>query len=286
MTDQNEASKKDCFIIMPISTPSNIVDQYHDGKDHFEHILNYLFIPAVEKAGFRAIPPNAKGSDLIHAEIIHKLEKCDLVMCDMSGLNPNVFFELGIRTSLNKPFCMVRDNITQQIPFDATIINWHQYNSNVALWNIEEEIERLASHISDSYTSSNNVNSLWKYFGVEINAKPYSGVPGNEDKLDVILYKLDRLCYQSSDPKINYQTNLFQRTVSDIEKEKKLNRSLENFLLRELGGDEIKRISIDGQKMVVILNRNIPQQRIDEIKEMLKKVRIEGISLVEILIQA
>ena len=49
------------------------------------------------------MPPTASGSDLIHAKIIKNLETADLVLCDMSALNPNVFFEFGMRTALNKP---------------------------------------------------------------------------------------------------------------------------------------------------------------------------------------
>jgi len=45
---------------------------------------------------------------LIHAEIIRNIENADLVLCDMSCLNPNVFFEFGIRTSLNKPVSVVK----------------------------------------------------------------------------------------------------------------------------------------------------------------------------------
>ncbi len=98
--------KKTRFIIMPITTPKAFLDTYRDGKEHFKHVLKCLFIPSVEAAGYTAIPPIAKGADLIHAVTIENLEKADLVLCDMSCLNPNVFFKFGIRTSSNKPVCV------------------------------------------------------------------------------------------------------------------------------------------------------------------------------------
>jgi len=122
------ADKKHCFIIMPITTPDNMVDQYEHsgGKDHFKHVLDCLFVPAVKEAGYEPIPPTTKGSDIIHAGIIQNLETADLVLCDMSSLNPNVFFEFGIRTSLNKPVCVVKDDLTKKVPFDTGIINHHE----------------------------------------------------------------------------------------------------------------------------------------------------------------
>jgi hypothetical protein len=144
------AEDKKCFIIMPISTPDFMLEKYHDGKDHFMHVLQCLFMPSVQKAGYQAIPPTAKGADLIHAEIVRNLETADIVLCDMSCLNPNVFFEFGIRTSLNKPVCVVKDELTEQVPFDAAILNYHEYKSSLEPWHLEAEINKLSEHIAAS----------------------------------------------------------------------------------------------------------------------------------------
>ena len=123
--------EKTCFIIMPISVPEEAVDTYRDGTAHFTNVLDCLFVPGVEGAGFTAIPPQAEGAEVIQADIIRNLETADLVLCDMSSLNPNVFFEFGIRTSLNKPVCVVKDDLTQRVPFDTGIINHHEYRSSL-----------------------------------------------------------------------------------------------------------------------------------------------------------
>lgn len=98
-----------CFVIMPISTPKLLAETYKD-PDHFSHVLKYLFTPALEMANYEVIPPAAAGADVIHASIIKNLEEADLVLCDISALNPNVFFELGVRTSLDRPVALVRDH--------------------------------------------------------------------------------------------------------------------------------------------------------------------------------
>src|ERR1700733_14599029 len=115
-----------CFIAMPITTPEPYAKQFND-TEHFIHVLDYLFKPAVEAAGFEAISPVSSGSALIHAEIIRNIEECELMLCDASALNPNVFFELGVRTSLDKPVAIVRDSLTLKLPFDTSSINTYTY---------------------------------------------------------------------------------------------------------------------------------------------------------------
>lgn len=188
--------KKTCFIIMPISTSDPFLDNYRDGAEHFRHVLQCLLVPSVEAAGFKAISPIAKGSDLIQAEIIRNLEQSDLVLCDMSSLNPNVFFEFGIRTSLNKPVCVVKDELTQKVPFDTGILNYQEYRGTLEPWELSEEIKKLAEHIKTAEERCKGENTLWKYFGLRTEAKPYAGETGTEAKIDYLTIQMDSLRHQ------------------------------------------------------------------------------------------
>ncbi len=165
MTQKKEKKKK-CFIIMPITTPKSMLAEYGKDEDHFTHVLKLLFMPAVEKAGLEAIPPQAKGDEVIHGRIVEKLDTADLVLCDMSTLNANVFFEFGIRTSLDKKVCLVTDNLTKKVPFDANIINYHIYLAGLNAWEVESEVGKLTVHINETMEAGGKGNSLWKYFGV------------------------------------------------------------------------------------------------------------------------
>src|SRR6266566_3832256 len=106
MAKPASAVRKTCFVAMPVTTPTSYADDLRD-PDHFGHVLEHLFTPALEQAGYTAIPPKMLGAALIHAEIIRHLEQADLVFADLSNHNPNVFFELGIRTSLDRPVVLV-----------------------------------------------------------------------------------------------------------------------------------------------------------------------------------
>lgn len=73
-----------CFIAMPVSTSTEHAQLYGGDDAHFRHVLAHLMVPAVEKAGYKAIKPIAEGADLIHAEIIRHLETADMGCCATS----------------------------------------------------------------------------------------------------------------------------------------------------------------------------------------------------------
>jgi hypothetical protein len=187
-----------CFIIMPISTPKSLLSLYRDDSDHFMHVLNHIFVPAIEKAGFEAILPKVEGADVIHAKIIKNIEQCDLVLCDMSALNPNVFFELGIRTAVDKPACMIVDDITVNVPFDTSIVNYHTYRSNIDPWVLPSEIEKLCSHILATKLDGER-NPLWRYFGLSANAHFSEKETGIESKIDLMNIRLNGITRQLLD---------------------------------------------------------------------------------------
>lgn len=175
----------DCFIIMPITTPVSSVATYGGDVDHFKHVLNHLFVPAIMKVDLDPIPPVAAGADIIQAKIIKNIEEADLVLCDMSTLNPNVFFELGIRTAVDKPVCMVKDDVTETVPFDTSIVNYHTYDSSLAAWLLENQVKTLANHLKQVLKAGDG-NPLWRYFGLSTRAKFSDKGTGLEAKVDLI----------------------------------------------------------------------------------------------------
>ena len=188
---------------MPISTPDDLLNNYSNDKDHFHHVLEHLLIPSIEKVDLKPISPKTKGSELIHSEIIKNIEIADLVLCDMSTLNPNVFFELGIRTALNKPVCLIKDDATLKIPFDTSIINYHTYKSALNPWTLDKEIEALSNHIEESLKRSNDTNSLWKYFSLNSTAHSVEPEKGMEGRMDFLAMQFEALRKQLQKDKMD-----------------------------------------------------------------------------------
>jgi hypothetical protein len=177
---------------MPITTQADERTLYSD-SDHWMHVIDHLFVPAVEKAGFEAIRPSASGTSMIHGRIVQHLIESNMVLCDLSQHNPNVFFELGVRTSLNKPVALVKDE-HRSIPFDTAGLNTHAYSSKLDIWDLPSQIEALATHLADSVRESDGTNPMWRHFGVAIAAdRPAENLSPADARLELLVDRISGL---------------------------------------------------------------------------------------------
>lgn len=195
-----DAPIKTCFIAMPVSTSNDHAEKFGD-KNHWKHVLETLFVPAVEKAGFQALLPTAQGSHMIHAQIVQHLSQADMVLVDISHNNPNVFFELGVRTSVNKPIALVRCDASVSIPFDVNGINTHAYDPALKAWHIDQEIEAVAEHLRQADRSCAGENPMWRQFGMQLKAtEPTVGGSKEEAQLALLTRQVGELLEQGTMP--------------------------------------------------------------------------------------
>jgi nucleoside 2-deoxyribosyltransferase len=86
---------------------------------------------------------NPKIGNIIH-NIIRGIYESDVVIADITGNNPNVFYELGVANALSKPCPMIRCRSADPFPFDVTSYTILQYeNSTVGLKNLKEKLVSL-----------------------------------------------------------------------------------------------------------------------------------------------
>lgn len=115
-------AKIKCFVIMPFGNPS--IDPEH--KKRLDHIYSEWIKPTVESVSISAYgvktitchrgdKENRPGEIIDH--ILEHLILADIVIADLSGKNPNVFYELGVRHAVKKNTILIADNIAD-IPFD------------------------------------------------------------------------------------------------------------------------------------------------------------------------
>ena len=180
-----------CFAIMPITTPDEAVSQYGGDREHFLHVAEFIFKPAAELAGYRFVPASVDSSMVIQAAIIDNLARADVVLCDTSLWNANVFFELGIRVALNKPVALVRDKLTETVPFDNTPIHCYEYDHRMDPWCLKAEIPKLGEHIAAA--GKHEQNELWKFAGIQVTAQQTDAGNPEDAKLDLLLAKVAAL---------------------------------------------------------------------------------------------
>ena len=92
-----------CGIVMPISAIDGCSEQ------HWADVLDIL-TDAIGHAGFDSnLVSNADDVGIIHKRIIQNLHDNPVVVCDVSGRNSNVMFELGLRLAFDRPTIIVKD---------------------------------------------------------------------------------------------------------------------------------------------------------------------------------
>lgn len=105
-----------CGIVMPIS----LTDEAHT-PEHWAEVLSMLE-EAITEAGLQPKPVWIAGeTNIIQAKILKNLFENDLVICDVSTLNPNVMLEFGMRLTTRKPTVVVAE-IGTKLPFDTSSI--------------------------------------------------------------------------------------------------------------------------------------------------------------------
>ena len=116
--------KKTCGLIMPISA----IGEYDE--EHWKEVKECLE-DTVKELGFeiRMVSDNDLNL-LIPSKIVQSLLQDDIIICDISGVNPNVMFELGLRIGFNKSYIILFDD-KQKIPFDINTISCLRYPSTL-----------------------------------------------------------------------------------------------------------------------------------------------------------
>ncbi len=188
--------EKTCFVLMPISE----TEKY--GKGHFGHIYKYLIKEAGERAGYRVERADDDlATNIIIQEILEKIIKSDMVICDLSHKNPNVMYELGIRHSLQKPVVLVKDDQTERV-FDTAGIRTFDYDSKARGDKLELDIELLKTTILHTERSEKLTNS------------PLAALP---DDLKVMLSGIKAFENRSAVTRdTGFQTSLLENNYIDI----------------------------------------------------------------------
>jgi len=141
-----EALKR-CGLVMPIS-PIGPYTALH--WDQVKEILEQ----SAETAGFLLeLVSDARDVGVIHKRIIQNLFERDMVVCDVSGRNPNVMFELGVRFAFDKATVIVKDDRTD-FSFDVQHIEHVLYPADLNFHGVVDFKKRLAEKIDETFKAS------------------------------------------------------------------------------------------------------------------------------------
>ncbi|GAB1338987.1 hypothetical protein ACE1SV_55770 [Streptomyces sp. E-15] len=142
-----------CFVVGPIGDP--YAAHHSPEREAYEHhlgIFEQVIAPACERYGITAVRADgiAHAGD-INEQICRHVIESDLVIADVSGGNPNVMYELGLRHITGKPTIHIGE--AGQLPFDIASIRTIRYRrSRSHLADARREIEgALAVGLRDGF---------------------------------------------------------------------------------------------------------------------------------------
>ena len=110
-----------CFVMMPFG-------------EWFDLYYQEIYVPAIKEAGFEPVRADelfSTGS--VVEQIWEQISKSKVLLADLSGKNPNVFYELGLAHAAHKPVVFTSSNI-QDIPFDLRHLRVITYEVREVEW--------------------------------------------------------------------------------------------------------------------------------------------------------
>lgn len=136
-------NSRKAFILMPFKEP-------------YEAYYTEIFKPALKAAAYSV----SRADDVftprpIMLDIQRSILGANLILCEMSERNPNVFYELGLAHAIGKPVILVSRK-EEDIPFDLRHIRVIIYDCSRPGWDVKlkDSIIRSAESVKDS-------NEIW-----------------------------------------------------------------------------------------------------------------------------
>lgn len=205
-----EQETKYCGIVMPIAS---MLPNYE--ASHWSRVKAILE-RAIEKAGF--VPRLVSDADeigVIHGRIVQNLYDDQIVVCDVSGRNPNVMFELGMRLAFDKPTIIVKDDETSY-SFDTQVIEHIPYRKDLRYDDVEHFSDKLTAMITNTVEKKQKDPDFSPFLGhFAKRMKPKKLESEEISGIEFIVDKLNSL--ESRIASISGRNNFLQDQIGNID---------------------------------------------------------------------
>jgi hypothetical protein len=216
-TIEENQKNKTCFIITPLGSDNSETRRKADG------LISAVVRPVLIELGFKAVAPHEidlSGSITNHI-ITHLLED-ELVIANLTELNPNVMYELAVRHAKRLPVvCLIQNGTT--LPFDIAADRALFYDNDMA--GVENLKPRLIKAINSVLEENEIDNPIYR--AVKDNIMREVVAKGTTD--EYMLNKLEELSSQINNiQKLNNRKLIFGDEENDRYKTRYLLRLFES----------------------------------------------------------
>ena len=135
-----------CFVLMPFGRKQDGTGRLID----FDTVYQQIIQPAVSAAGLEPIRADEEQvGGTIHKPMYERLMLCEFAVADVTGANPNVYYELGIRHAVRPSSTVILFAEGTSLPFDIALLRGLPYrlDANGAPSNAEGDKENIMQRL-------------------------------------------------------------------------------------------------------------------------------------------
>jgi len=195
---------KTCFIISPLGSDDSETRRKADG------LINSVIKPILDTYGYKAIAPHeidTPGS--ITRQVIQHLLEDELVVANLTELNPNVMYELAVRHAKRLPVVCLVERGTK-LPFDIATERTIFYDNDMA--GVELLKPKLSKAINEALEEKEPDNPIYRVVSDRIMRE----VAAKDDAQSYILNRLDEISDQINTLRNSRDENLFRNITNTL----------------------------------------------------------------------
>jgi hypothetical protein len=154
MTNSQDNKLKQCFVLCPIG------DDQSPDRLRSDKLLKFVFSPVLASNGYKALrADHVPKSGMITSQIINLIIESPLVLADLTGGNPNVFYELAIRHATGKPYIQIIEK-GEPMPFDIRGVRTIEIDSKDldSVEDAKNRIDQQIKHFHDGHQADSPIS--------------------------------------------------------------------------------------------------------------------------------
>jgi len=254
-----QADNKTCFVIMPFGEKTDV----QGSRVNFDRIYDEFIVPVLESAGLtceRSDRIDEAGN--IHRRMFQLIWEADVALVDLSLLNPNVFYELGIRHALRRSVTILIRRKGTRVPFNVSNLDVIEYDETD-----DQRLEAARKKILNAVKAGSEHGHIDNYVS-EVLGLSITDIPKPVSERRIFRYAIDgagakKLCIITGDLRniqgidiwVNSEnTNMqmaryYDFSVSSIIRYEGAEKTITGRVKRDLINDELESI-MDGEYSV------------------------------------